>query len=502
MHSPRLDGAPSHPRIVLATFFSEFLTGLRSICADFERDTGIALEVQGIPYLSYEMWLHARFLGKNPPDVLLLESTNVAWKYGPPGLLRTFDDIIQLPNPLSENSIPWKEAFRKPHIQQSVDPNGHLYLVPYTQYAVGFFYNKDVYRELGLEVPDTWQKLMNNLETVKNKGYTAFITAIKPDDAQTVWIAALLLECMMRVHVPEVNIVASSPDWQFDYRDRQCTLSERIDIAERFIAFERGIIDPARAPEFAETARLVRDMSRTWRPDFLSLSGEDIYKLFCQAKMVHMMNGTWLIGEFRELQNIMRQVAPEAVFDCATFPFPELTTQTTPLVRAGGVNQNAGMRACLLVPQQTWEPWRHEAGLLLCYYLTLPKVARKVFANSDVYDIPALEAVTPEPEAEALLPKTHYAFLPVSSITGYDNQSLSEFWPLWQLYLGHSISLDAFLDRISKSQRASLIRQARIYQKEVDWEMVHRELDMSWEQITSEFDVSLETLEQLGCGVD
>ena len=235
------------PRIILATIFSEFLSGLRAIAPEFEAETGYALEVQGIPYLSYQMWLQTRFLGKNAPEVLLLDSTGDAWRFGQAGLLVRFDDIVTKPNPFSDATTPWKDDFRQPYVQQAYDVNGHLYLVPYTQYGVGFFYNKKLYAQAAVEPPRTWDELLAAFNRLKQQGTPAFLAAVKPDDAQTVWIASILLECFTRVHIPEVNLRPSRPDWRFDPLDRACTLAERIDLSETIVAFERGIIDPAKA---------------------------------------------------------------------------------------------------------------------------------------------------------------------------------------------------------------------------------------------------------------
>lgn len=476
--------APRDARIVLATFFAEFLPGLRSIEEDFEAETGIALEVQGVPYQNYELWLHARFLGRNAPEVLLLENPAVAWRYGQAGMMLPFDEAVNAPNPLAESTGPWRDAFRKPHIQQSLDPNGRLYLIPYTQYGVGFFYNRDQYAACGLRPPDTWAGLLANMDTLQENGYTAYITAVKPDDAQTVWIASMLLECFNRVHVPEVNLVTNDPAWRFDFRDRSCTVDERVDVSERIVAFERGIIDPARSPEFRAVARIVKNMSRRWRPDFLSLSGEEIYKVFANGGTAHMMNGTWFIGEFAQLQETMARVAPDNVFEYGLFPFPDLRDTAAPLVRAGGVNQNAGMRACLMVSAQR-EPWREKAGVLLCHYLTLPRVMEKILDHAMVYDIPAIEAVPPKPKAAELLPKEQFAYLPVAAFTGYDAQALSEFWALWQGWLGDTLSLDAFLEKLSASHRESLARQAVIYRDELRRDFLREQLgpETEWAEL-------------------
>ncbi len=109
-------------------------------------------------------------------------------------------------------------------------------------------------------------------------------------------------------------------------------------------------------------------------------------------------------------------------------------------------------------------------------------MANKVFANAQVYDIPAVAAVAPKPEARALLPREEFAFLPLVNVAGYDAQSLSEFWPLWQGYLGETLSLEDFLSRLSRSHRNSLARQAEIYRDELDRDFLRTHLgeDTPW----------------------
>jgi hypothetical protein len=206
------------------------------------------------------------------------------------------------------------------------------------------------------------------------------------------------------------------------------------------------------------------------------MSGIEIYRTFAAGRTAHMMNGTWYLGELGNLQRIMQEVSPENAFTHGIFPFPQLTAETTPLVRAGGINQNAGMRACLVVTRSGEEDWRERAGVLLCHYLTLPRVANKVFENANVFDIPAVAAVPPRPETEALLPRESFAFLPVASFSSYDPQGTDEFWTLWQGYLGDKIDLDRFLADLSASHRRGLKRQALVYRHELDPEFVRREL--------------------------
>jgi hypothetical protein len=191
------------------------------------------------------------------------------------------------------------------------------------------------------------------------------------------------------------------------------------------------------------------------------------------------MNGTWFLKDLRPLQAMLREVMPEAVFEFDTFPFPDLTEASTDLVRAGNVNQNSAMRAILLIPDQHYAPWRTEAGMLLCWYLTLPEVTRKVFDAATVYDIPAIVGVDPKPEALPLLTDSRYTFLPLLYFAGYDAEGIDRFWTLWQDYLANydsEAALDRFLDALSATHRESLMRMARRFGDELDRDLLVQQL--------------------------
>jgi ABC-type glycerol-3-phosphate transport system substrate-binding protein len=477
-------------RVVVATYFAEFLPGLRAVAPLFRKETGLELSVQGVPYAQYRFWVQTRFLAQDAPEVLLLEGTSDPWQYGQAGQVMELSDAFNRPNPMAGSEAPWSESFSTELLQFSYDPSGRLFLVPYAQYGVGFFYNADLYEEFGGSPPSTWTEFRTLLAgaaaspALQQRRIAPMTVAVRPDDAQTLWMAAIILECFLRAHTPAVNLRTQSVDWQFDAAEPDSVAGEKIDLSERMAAFSRGIIDPARSPEFREAARMVRQLVPWWRPDFLSLSGEELYRLFASGRSLNFMNGTWYLKDIHPLQEQMRRVAPSAAFEFGTFPFPELDGEWARLARAGGVNQNTGLRGCLLLPRQQREPWREEAAIRLAQFLTAPHITQIVFDESNVYDLPAMPEVRAKPESQPLVPRTRYAFLPLAYFEGYDAQAVSEFWPAWQAYLGSpetEAELDRFLERLSASHRGALRRAAAAFPEDVDPEFLTAALGADWE---------------------
>lgn len=63
--------------------------------------------------------------------------------------------------------------------------NDKIYSIPLTNNAWGFFYNADKFKELGLEVPKTWNDFEKLVATIKDKGETPFALALTQADSWT-----------------------------------------------------------------------------------------------------------------------------------------------------------------------------------------------------------------------------------------------------------------------------------------------------------------------------
>ncbi len=70
----------------------------------------------------------------------------------------------------------------------------------------GWFYNKKLYEELGLEVPKTWTELMENNEKIKEAGKTPVIGTYKET-----WTSQLI------VLADNFNVLAENPDFPENY---------------------------------------------------------------------------------------------------------------------------------------------------------------------------------------------------------------------------------------------------------------------------------------------
>ena len=58
------------------------------------------------------------------------------------------------------------------HAKKSMTIGGKQWGIPYTYYQWGVYYRKDIFNNLGISVPKTWDEFVKACETIKASGVT------------------------------------------------------------------------------------------------------------------------------------------------------------------------------------------------------------------------------------------------------------------------------------------------------------------------------------------
>jgi ABC-type glycerol-3-phosphate transport system substrate-binding protein len=458
--------------ITACTFYPEILQGMRAVTADFKKETGITVNVQSVPYELYEMWLQSRFLAGQPPEIMVLEKKDLFWHYGQNKKVLNFDNIIKKANLFDEQKRPWKELFHNLTINQLEDPGGHLYMLPFTQYGTGYFYNKQIYAAAQAEPPCTWTEMIATFTKIKQKGLPAHASTFKNDYITLIWVADRLLNCFFRTRIPEINLIKNS-DIKFDAYNPESVIDEKIDLSEKIVAFERGIIDPGVSPEYRETIKMLYDYAMTWNDNFMAAKGADVYYKFAKGNAASIYNGTWYFSMLDNFQNLIREIEPKNAFDYGIFLFPKLTKKCSKFAKAGNIDQNSAVRSFLAIPKQQ-EKWKEDAAILFAQYIT-SKGAQRLFEKSKTFDLPAMRGASPRSESIPLLTQQKYASLTVTEMQGFDSQSLSETIVTTQMFFMDKTDINEYLKQLSSIHRRSLLRLSKIYYKQLNHEFIRKE---------------------------
>jgi len=122
------------------------------------------IRVNFTPYQAteYNTVLSAAVQGGNAPDIIHLRAYGGLEQYAAPGFLMRLDDKLPLRNRFEEDTL---------RAVTSIS-DGNIYGVPFASQTLVIYYNSRMYDELGLEIPETWDEFLSNLQAMQDAGIT------------------------------------------------------------------------------------------------------------------------------------------------------------------------------------------------------------------------------------------------------------------------------------------------------------------------------------------
>lgn len=155
--------------LVVPTSQSPWLDAYRKLAAKYQEKTGIKITLREFPYDGlYTQMTNAVQSSKSPFDVFQLDEFGVGQFYSK-GWVQSFDAVESGfkidPEVITYSDLPyWDKASR------SSDPDGKVMGYPINGNMDLLVYRKDVYSELGLSVPKTWEEAVANGEKAVKSG--------------------------------------------------------------------------------------------------------------------------------------------------------------------------------------------------------------------------------------------------------------------------------------------------------------------------------------------
>lgn len=157
------------------------------------------------------------------PDIIYQKDGTVA-PLVKEGLIYCLDEAME--TKAFDQDMAWKDTFVT-NFYEGLKIDGKSYFVPYCMYVHGFFYDANMFKELGISVPTTWDEFLAVCETLKANG-----------------IAPLALD----------GLVDDYNDWWF------IRFAERLAGVEALDKAAAGEITFASNPAFLESAKYIEDI--------------------------------------------------------------------------------------------------------------------------------------------------------------------------------------------------------------------------------------------------
>lgn len=224
--------------------------------------------------------LQAGFLRGNPPDLGLLNYNMEMARFMERGALSDLSDMPEAQRIL-------------PDVQELVDQYatypGRTSVLPYSVMAASVIYNRQIFDENGLEVPTTWDELIQVCDTLKANGVTPFYATFK--DPWTV--AQGWFDYTVGGSVDVANF--------FDEMNREGTAVG----PDSSVSFQKDFVDPI--------DRMTELTTNYTNADAASRGYGDGNLAFSKGEAAMYLQGPWAFGEIEKSN-------PD--LDLGTFPLP------------------------------------------------------------------------------------------------------------------------------------------------------------------------------------
>jgi len=118
------------------------------------------------PAAEYDEVLETQLRFETAPDLFYLRSFSTSRKLYEAGRIAPLNDLPALREQFNPDYLrPWQAA------------DGTIYGLPFVAVAHGIYYNQDIFQELNLSIPQTWEQLLTTAKNLQIAGFIPFANA-------------------------------------------------------------------------------------------------------------------------------------------------------------------------------------------------------------------------------------------------------------------------------------------------------------------------------------
>lgn len=219
--------------------------------------------------VDYNATLRLQLESGTGPDLMYSRSYATGAKYFTDGYFADVSDIPGLKeNFTAGNRAPWATA------------DGQSFAVPFNAIVQVIYYNKDIFKNAGVSVPETWEDFLKTCETLKKLGVTPLANGLADE-----WD---INECFMMGLLP--GFVGG---------------------AEGRAAYESGQ-KPLNDSDMTAAFQAMGDVAQYCPEGFAALTYNDSIALFATGQAAMWVDGSWTAGSFADVSFDWGTFAPPA----------------------------------------------------------------------------------------------------------------------------------------------------------------------------------------------
>lgn len=246
------EAPPEEVKLVMYSWRAEDREMYEKAIAKFnELYPHITIDFQPFQSTEYNTILSNALMSGTAPDLLQLRPYAGGKSIADNGYLLPLDDLDGL------------ERINEQYFDAARGSDGKIYGVPLTLNSGAIFYNKDIFDQLGLEVPETWEEFVQVAQTLKDNGIIPVAQAGR---------AAYLLSLTHGAIAP--------------------TAYNGNEYVEKILSGAANLKDPA----FVESVKRMETLGEFFPQDFIALDDASAQTLFYTGEAAMYINGDYRLA--------------------------------------------------------------------------------------------------------------------------------------------------------------------------------------------------------------
>jgi ABC-type glycerol-3-phosphate transport system substrate-binding protein len=295
-YTPNVDRGPNVPQLhVLQDLADKYVKMYPGVKIEF------VVQPQGTEQLP---WLVTQLAGGTCPEIVYGHATELE-QYAPEGWFMDWMPYLQKPNVYIPGNQVWYDTFGKKLVELRRSPNGALWSLPVNMVATIIYYNKDIFKQVGVTAPTTWDEFMKVSKKIQDAGITPMLTDMSSYSAgpQLSWSYRVFISHFYDKKMAQIDSIKA----------------DNVVSAEEFARAVKKKIIAATDPEHKAVLAMYAEWAKYWQKGFLSPATPG---LFQQGKVAMWWQH---INQLVPLLN-----DPLRKFELGTFYCPQVTAATSP----------------------------------------------------------------------------------------------------------------------------------------------------------------------------
>ncbi len=370
-------------KIVLSTIKNYYTTALKQVAKDYSElhpETTVEIEIIA-DNATYAQNFTTKMSAdkKVAPDIVHTNLLGVADEGSliAKGWLLPLDELLDEENEYNDNKKV-REAIDPKYLTLAIGSTGQTTYLPFDLVGLGVYYNKTVFKQLGIEPPATFEDWFAISNQLRDAGYKSPIGASSFSN----WVVLALADWAYRKDASQ--LVTLPGDGRYD----ESTMSKNKDMnySPDDPIFDEGVVfDPEKIINYGKNINMnnpvnekiwntYKSLSKFFPEGFSNPDDNQTYAQFMAQKVPMYMYGSWQVGT---ILGDMQKLPDDKKFEWGTFKIP---TFAQPDPNFPGQPRSLLVAGHKLGIAQKDDPEQYKRAADFLKYLYSPETTAKVFA--------------------------------------------------------------------------------------------------------------------------